>query len=241
MGNVMGNDGILSGYKMYNKDVFSPLTAFYDFYEDFVSDFQSACEPGCNTCCTVDVTCTSIEAAYVLKGANTLLGDAWLQSVTGTDPCGYSPTITINHSASLCLAGESMPDDTGQRLGKPCPFLDDKGLCSIYEYRPFACRAMTSRTICSGEGDADMWPFLIYTNLAMYQVLEHLDQEGSTGNLWDFLLNRMDRLLNNENCPGFLIPPEHKPRFRCLFRRLLKVDVNGSPFSDCLKGNLSDL
>lgn len=71
----------------------------------------SVCGKGCNHCCHIDVGVTEIEAKYIEKN-------------TGK-------TVRIGRQKSSGY-GE---------LRTPCTFLSPEGDCSIYSYRPFACRS----------------------------------------------------------------------------------------------------
>jgi len=50
--------------------------------------------------------------------------------------------------------------------------------------------------VCQYGGEAEMEPFLITVNLAIYQIIEHLDKEGVSGNLLD-VLNKVFSLFNS--------------------------------------------
>ena len=133
----------------------------------------------------------------------------------------------------MCLAGNTPPDETSPLSTAPCPLLDEKGLCRVYEGRPFACRAMCSEEICQPGGQAAMPPFLVTVNLAIYQILEHLDKTGWYGNLLDLVklwdkgkisshevISLKGRVKTNRELECFIVPPEDKVRFRSFYRRL---------------------
>lgn len=50
----------------------------------------------------------------------------------------------------------------GSRDGKPCPFLGEDGLCTVYPQRPFDCR---------------LWPILLYYDFATGEKVVYLDLE----------------------------------------------------------------
>lgn len=50
----------------------------------------------------------------------------------------------------------------GSRNGKPCPYLDDKGFCKIYNLRPFDCR---------------VWPLTVYYDFEKDEKVIYLDME----------------------------------------------------------------
>jgi len=62
---------------------------------------------------------------------------------------------------------------------------------------------MSSMEVCQYGGEAEMEPFLITVNLAIYQIIEHLDKEGVSGNLLDVL----SELVNNLRLMGHPILP----------------------------------
>lgn len=79
------------------------------------------CQKGCSHCCKIDVLVTSIEAQYIQK------------NLGFTPDSGYS--ISSGHGDSK----------------RPCTFLSSEDVCSIYQYRPFACRtfhAMDNPSMC---------------------------------------------------------------------------------------------
>jgi len=156
-------------------------------------------------------------------------------SKSATTGSVYRPSLSTNQIADFCLRQEEIPPDRVEHGEGVCPFLDQEGLCSVYENRPFACRAMSSREVCQYGGEADMEPFLVTVNLAVYQIIEHLDKEGVSGNLLDVLSELVnnqsvspgpgDRLISNRALPGFLITPDEQGRFRAFMRRLADFQV----------------
>ncbi len=220
------------------------LLAIYTFYDDFTADFPVACRSGCNTCCTTNVMATSLEMDYMVKWARPFtdpgISDRILSCLKGSV---YRPSSTINQSASRCLAGrEPVYEHSMHGLGA-CPLLNRDGLCSVYPYRPFACRAMSSESSCQEAGSALMQSFLVTVNLAIYQIIEHVDKEGEYGNMLDFLIARMKTsgneetsryILRNQELPGFIIPPDELPRFKSFMRRFIRVPVGDLKLGDYL-------
>ena len=100
--------------------------------------------------------------------------------------------------------------------------------------------------VCQHGGEADMEPFLVTVNLAVYQIIEHLDKEGVSGNLLDILsefLNNQslnpdleDRLISNRALPGFLVTPNEQERFRTFTRRLANFQVGDTTLGAFLPG-----
>jgi len=214
---------------------FKVLSAIYSFYDRFLKGFSLACRPGCHVCCTVNIVATSLEAGHLLCASffDNLDLKKLLYSATARPI--YRPSLSTNQIADLCLRQEEIPSDRVEHGEGVCPFLDQEGLCSVYENRPFACRAMSSREVCQYGGEADMESFLVTVNLAVYQIIEHLDKEGVSGNLLDVLSelvnNRFEspgtvnRLISNRALPGFLVSPNEQVRFRAFMRRLTDFQV----------------
>ena len=220
---------------MDDSNKFKVLAAIYSFYDQFLKGFPLACRPGCHVCCTVNIVATSLEAGHLLHSSffdNLDLKKLLSSATTGSV---YRPSLSTNQIADFCLRQEEIPPDRVEHGEGVCPFLDQEGLCSVYENRPFACRAMSSREVCQYGGEADMEPFLVTVNLAVYQIIEHLDKEGVSGNLLDVLSELVnnqsvspgpgDRLISNRALPGLLITPDEQGRFRAFMRRLAHFQV----------------
>lgn len=170
------------------EDRFTLLASLYAFYDDFVAGMPFACAPGCSTCCTWNVTATSLETSYLSRilSHDRLCQMADLAKKQDA-PGWYRPSVTINEIAASCLAMRDPPIDSGIHTKGSCPLLDDRGLCLVYARRPFACRAMSSRIQCEPDGEALMDPFLVTVNLAMHQIIEDVGNGNYTGNLIDLL------------------------------------------------------
>ena len=218
-----------------NSNKFKVLAAIYSFYDQFLKSFPLACTPGCHVCCTVNIVATSLEAGHLLCASffDNLDLKKLLYSATARPI--YRPSLSTNQIADFCLRQEEIPSDRAKHGEGFCPFLDQEGLCNVYEYRPFACRAMSSRDVCQYGGEADMESFLVTVNLAVYQIIEHLDKEGVSGNLLDVLSelvnNRFESpgpgngLVSNRALPGFLVSPNEQGRFRTFMRDLTDFQV----------------
>jgi Fe-S-cluster containining protein len=63
----------------------------------------------------------------------------------------HSFTISTERGPVKCV---------GARGGRPCPFLDSQGRCTIYEKRPFDCR---------------VWPIMMYIDLETRERVIYLD------------------------------------------------------------------
>lgn len=75
-----------------------------------------ACKKGCSSCCHMNVSVTRSEADRIAK--------------------------TVGTSAAILDA--ALHHDPGEFAGVPCPFLDERGACSVYADRPLACRKHSS-------------------------------------------------------------------------------------------------
>lgn len=75
-----------------------------------------ACSKGCSSCCHMNVTITVEEATLLSKAAGRKMTK--LAAIKSHAPTEFS--------------------------GQACPFLDPKGLCSVYTDRPLACRLHAS-------------------------------------------------------------------------------------------------
>ncbi|MDE1712699.1 YkgJ family cysteine cluster protein (plasmid) [Chromobacterium amazonense] len=98
--------------KLENANRTIKLRKIYD-QTDKVTETVSpfmVCQKGCSHCCKIDVTISSVEAEYIHKN-------------TGFTPNNGS-SLSKGHSANKT----------------PCTFLAEDETCSIYEFRPFACR-----------------------------------------------------------------------------------------------------
>lgn len=96
-----------------NASARNKLQKIYNLMTDLVKAAEPyvACKNGCSACCHMNVVISPVEAKYIEQN-------------TGIKPAQV--TGSIYHSLS-------------EFVGIPCPFLIE-GSCSIYEFRPFACR-----------------------------------------------------------------------------------------------------
>ena len=199
------------------------LDALYGVHGSLLEDLKGACRPGCSACCTVNLTATALEVRYLLDRVG----------APAPRPTGpyYRPAYTANEAAEACLSGAELPEDPGEHSPEPCPLLGPDGLCTVYEARPFACRAMHSSRRCAQGGAADMDPYLLTVSLVFYQLIEHLDEGEPYGSLWDVLDRLSGRpvrgLLESRALPGLPVPPEHRGRLTALLRRLGSIEVDG--------------
>ncbi len=207
------------------------LVAIYRIYEEFVGRFRLACEKNCASCCTCNVTATTLEAYYLLENVATENGGRLSETEIGnriaTAPGQrFRPALTFNRIAALCAKGEEIPDEHCDPSWGRCPFLENEQ-CVFYLNRPFGCRCMSSLNRCSETGFAEMPPLMMSVNDVFMQVVEHLDEDGFSGNLTDVLewmsdesnrgkyekgARREDakRLAPNSPMPALMVPPEHR-------------------------------
>ncbi len=209
------------------------LAALYTLYDETTTAFSVACTKGCATCCSVNVTLTTLEAAYLHAHPVLQDGDVKKRVVGISNQPHFVPSVTINRLAHACLHAQEVPEETGMHAPGSCPFLDKHNQCRVYANRPFSCRSMFSTSRCQHDGAAEMAPFLYTINLAVCQLIEHLDQTGGTGNMVDMLAGRTDQIITNNPLPGFPVPPEDRPRLALFLEKL-----HHHPVAD---GSLADL
>ncbi len=221
------------------------LRSLYDYYDQIVSRLELACRPRCSACCTHNVTLTSAEAFYLLKGLRSKGRLDLIDRLKEAAPRPrYRPAVTTNELAKICLRGEDPPPE-GEHTPGACPFLEDD-LCPVYEFRPFACRSFISKVPCPEQGEALIPPHLFTLNTALMQVLEYLDLGGLYGNMIDLILfleaweNKKEEtvpeeLLSCHPVPEFAIPPEHDHIVRPAIGRLYRQEVSGKRFIDRLE------
>ena len=213
------------------------LNHIYKLYDTVSKDLALACRRGCATCCTQNVTMTTLEGHRIVQlldhkdqyALREIIPDA-------THPEGYRPQITTNEFALFCFKGEDPPEEANVYTGTACRFLSDNE-CTIYDARPFGCRCFFSTQSCEKEACAIMDPFLITVNTVFLQFIEHVDAEGLFGNLNDVLafLTSTDPhkfstnaihwhgLAQNKPIHCLLIPPEHKERMKPILVCLKKI------------------
>ena len=134
---------------------------------------------------------------------------------------------------------ESIPNEFIDPAWGACFLLQDSE-CPIYDLRPFGCRCLVSKTICSGTGYADIDEFVLTVTNLFQQFIEHIDAGGLTGNLIDVirflqidenrLLYRADKitsvvpgLIPNTQAPVFMIPPHYRERAQPILQALQNI------------------
>ena len=216
------------------------LDRLYKLFDDFDLEETLACKRQCATCCTCNMTLTTLEGYKIISDLDARLKSTLMQQVSeAVEQRRFKPQITINQMARRCMTGQEIPEEILDPAWGTCPLLSQKE-CPIYPLRPFGCRCMMSRTICSETGYADLDPFTLTVANLFNQCIEHLDQDGMTGNLIDVLLffedktnlvayqsDKMDTaaegLIPNSPIPVLMIPPEHRRRVEPLLKALKEL------------------
>ncbi|MBS3758165.1 MAG: hypothetical protein KGY61_05840 [Desulfobacterales bacterium] len=204
------------------------LERIYALYAQYTSKLPVACRKYCAHCCTCNVTMTSLEAINIFQSLSE--NERSVLRGTLTPQLGnkrYLPEITLNRMASLCANGEDPPEEAIDPNWGRCPLLEHMA-CPIYGVRPFGCRCLLSTRDCGETGYAVIDDYTVTVNYVFSQFIEHLDQNGVTGNLTDVLLSidtaegantRLANptapgchLIDNQPIPMLLIPPEHQKK-----------------------------
>jgi len=210
------------------------------YYKEHDHEQKMVCKKGCAQCCTCNVTLTRLESLFMIQ----LLSDTQKQAMLRKIEIGFSkkryiPKMTFNQFARLCMEGKTIPDEVNDPSWGQCSLLDAQ-VCSCYEQRPFGCRALLSSADCKTQGYADLPPYLLTLNNLFLQYIEHLDQDGFSGNLSDmltlFLTGRDQeedveqicspmqstdsRFIRNETVKVLMVPPEHQQKIRPIIERL---------------------
>jgi Fe-S-cluster containining protein len=196
---------------------FALLEQIYARHEKLLEKMDLACRIGCDSCCTRNVTVTSLEADSITRYlAATDTMDLLENLETAKELPRFQPLTTTNTLAHLCRNGKVPPEETCDPAWRPCPLLKDHR-CSIYAARPFACRCMVSKSVCRHGGQAEIDDFLLAIHTVFMQFIEHADASGCTGNLIDMLPLTGHPLPENGFIPNrpiemILLPPEYQAR-----------------------------
>jgi len=216
------------------------LDQIYDLFEGFARTQNSVCRRRCATCCTCNVTLTTLEGYRIISDMDASAKTTLLRRIDrAANRQRFQPRLTINQIAYHCMVNQEIPQDINDPSGGPCPLLTHQE-CLIYRVRPFACRCMMSKTICAQSGYAEMDDAVLTIANLFNQFIEHLDRGGMTGNLIDILLflaepSNFDifqsgttvieasQLIPNQRIPVVMVPPEHRPRVAPLLASLRKI------------------
>ncbi len=212
------------------------LEGIYREHDRFVAQAELYCQKGCATCCTRNVTLTTLEAYRILSAAGPDLRKRCLSRIrSSADKKRLIPSVTANGFADLCMAEKEVPDDENDPAWGPCPVLDNE-MCPLYAVRPMACRSLVSREDCGKNGFADMDDYVLTVNSVFAQYIEHIDAGGFTGNFTDMMLfmagegnaeayrsgnlEQKPPLIRNHPMQILMVPPEHRQRIGKIIERL---------------------
>jgi len=216
------------------------LEKIYKIYDSLANTWSTACCRYCAACCTCNVTMTTLEGALIAEKLadkdKTYLFD---RLNTASDNRRFSPKITTNRLAELCVQGKAIPDEESDPRQGECPLLIDNQ-CPLYPVRPFGCRCFVSTTDCRINGYADVDPFVISVNNLFLQYIEHIDIDGFFGNMTDILVfinttahrqgirenmpkQASGRLIVNQPLKVLLMPPEHRVKITPILNALLQI------------------
>ena len=213
------------------------LSGIYGIYDTFSEGLDTACRKNCAHCCTTDVSMTTLEGYYLIRNLNSDQRRNLKQAlVKARAPGRFQPQLTINQIADLCRKGKAIPEEGLGAGNQHCPLLSQE-VCPVYPLRPFGCRCFVSRIPCGKSGVADVDGFVLSVNTVFLQTIEHLDQNGCTGNLIDVLLSllssdnrqayRKERLeclsaglVTNQALTVMMVPPEYRVRLQPILAAL---------------------
>lgn len=234
------------------------LAHIYAAFELWAADQKTACGRGCAACCSQNVTITALEGEQILGyviAENLLPWFATCLEAAGDPP--PRPGQTTNAYARAIIAGQASDSAEEQQSAGPCPFLEDQA-CRLYPVRPFACRSFISQTPCSAAHPALISEGYAAGTIATSQIIEHLGQRQSWGNMLHVLtallgrpayatiateLENPDRIgqaaratLTAEPLPGFLFSPDEQDQLAPLLRAIFSGQVGGKTIEDILNG-----
>ena len=212
------------------------LDRVYEIYEKFLKDFTHDCKRYCAECCTCNLTMTTLEAYYLIENLISKDKSEILTKLSKSPQERFKPQLTFNRIASLYAQGKEVPEEQSDPSWGKCPFLENLE-CLSYEFRPFGCRCMVSKTCCSEKGYAEMDPIVITVNNVFMQFIEHLDAGGYSGNFTDVMnfvadakirklyeTNRLhgqfEGLVSNLPITVLMVPPEHRKKVEPLLSAL---------------------
>ncbi len=214
------------------------LQEIYRFHASWASKLDLACHKGCAACCTRNVTLTELQEQAQLDRLSQRLQ---LKGRTGR------PAMTTNEWAGDCLEGREINGDGCDQVLDPCPFLDQAQGCSMYPFRPFACRCFGSSVDCGRTGMAEQPDILMEVNTVTLQIIEHLGQGNCWGNMLDvlpMLIRKNEARQENENSgelqpektdkylrragplPGFLVMPDQQAAVQAYLDELFSIRIS---------------
>lgn len=211
------------------------LDQLYKIYDQFIDSLEIACKKYCADCCTCNVTLTTLEARRIISALDNNIRQGMLEKLMKQLATRrFIPKTTTNQLADICISGEDPPEEPIDPAWGQCPLLqDDK--CPIYDVRPFACRCMVSKHRCADTGVAEIDKFTITVSHVLQQYIEHIDQNGFSGNMTDVLTHIMTNdvpgintssettgtcLIKNTPLRVLMIPPEHRKKIEPIMNAL---------------------
>ena len=214
------------------------LDQLYKIYDQFIDTLDIVCEKFCANCCTCNVTMTTLEAYKIISALDLDSRKSMLDKLNQQmKKQRFIPKITTNQLADICLSGNDPPEEAIDPSWGPCPLLDDNS-CPVYDRRPFGCRCMVSKQRCADTGVAEIDEFTITVNHVFLQYIEHIDQNGFSGNLSDVLAQMLfnesadfgteiklsqTTLIKNTPLSALLIPPEHRKKIEPIMTALRAI------------------
>lgn len=211
------------------------LKKVYALYDEAIEHEAAVCRQKCSSCCTCNVTMTSLETGLLMAApqAKDKLKSLMEQHFPQKR---YIPKMTTNMFARMCIQDLDMPEEENDPSWGRCPLLVDD-MCSVYQARPFGCRALMSRINCGQNGYAQVPPIVLTLNNLFMQTIEHVDENGFFGNLSDMLalflsdtafekLSDFSRITDdnrfclNEKITALMVPPEHRETVRPVLDKL---------------------
>jgi len=203
------------------------LDQLYKIYNQYIDTLDIACKKFCADCCTCNVTMTTLEAYKIISALDLDSRQTMLEKLNQQmEKQRFTPKITTNQLADICLSDDDPPEEVIDPSWGPCPLLTDNA-CPVYDLRPFGCRCMVSKQRCADIGTAEIDEFTITVNHVFLQYIEHIDQNGFSGNISDVLSHtifnesadtgsqimiRQTTLIKNSPLSALLIPPEHREK-----------------------------
>jgi len=218
----------------------------YAIFSEWCENRVWACRKGCASCCTQNVTVTSLEARQVIAFIRDNNRKEWLVARLDGHLSPHRPNYTINTLARACLAGKELAEEFSS-TPVACPFLME-GCCTIYPVRPFACRSFLSMKRCTPSQPALVENAHLAAATAINQLLEHLDQRNPWGNMLDMLTmllaedkeeqnsSATRHTLRSQPLPGFMLGPDEYDQVAPLLERIFAATVDGRTIEAILNG-----
>lgn len=141
---------------------------FFKQYENLVKNIENAsgkvkkdfgecvaCKPGCSDCCYALFDLTLIEAMYVKHKFDDLFTGKKRHDIityaNEVDRKIFKMKKNATEAEKVGVDGRKIIDRISKEKIK-CPLLDEINQCSMYEFRPIACRVYGIPTSSAGEG-----------------------------------------------------------------------------------------